>query len=536
MFLQSFQEKSFPMPRDAECRGDGVLEYTSSGITLFCNKKQAAEAGTSRPLSGLPNMNVLPWKNSSSFQTGSAQSTQRAFQSEPVRIFDLDGRNTQSFGAGNLNVERNPKYGDMFSVSISKLHTINDPLSCPNRAGIGNANQVKSSENEMSIAFKHSYMWGDISRGTTYNKSANNIFSGPTCSKGDESITPWKPAINNANANFISTGNANNGDGSFVLMGRKFNKIGDTVISMPLVKGDGNIISTDPAFNKGFENVVLMDPSHNNAHQNFISMGYTSNNNVISTGPTPDKADTSVLPMHTNYDKGSSSMQSMGRKYNRSPKNATIIFGGCQDKPDTNPSGRTNRYDLLTSQPRQKALVVCNNDAIVNVAPSGTSRTRAVPKRVRKRPNRPNKPSQNEFPSHVKSLLTTGIFDGVPVNYYNWTRQNSLKGVIKGTGYLCGCNNCKYSKILNAFEFEHHAGYKTKHPNDHIYFFNGKTIYAVVQELRATPKDMLFEAIRNVTGSPIHEKNFRIWKESYQAATRELQRIYGKEKVTKPTE
>ncbi|KAL0436825.1 UNVERIFIED_CONTAM: hypothetical protein Sradi_0390400 [Sesamum radiatum] len=106
-----------------------------------------------------------------------------------------------------------------------------------------------------------------------------------------------------------------------------------------------------------------------------------------------------------------------------------------------------------------------------------------------------------------------------------------LRGIIKGSGYLCGCQSCNYSKALNAYEFERHAGCKTKHPNNHIYFENGKTIYQIVQELRSTPESMLFDAIQTVTGSPINQKAFRTWKESFQAATRELQRIYGKEEL-----
>lgn len=65
---------------------------------------------------------------------------------------------------------------------------------------------------------------------------------------------------------------------------------------------------------------------------------------------------------------------------------------------------------------------------------------------------------------------------------------------------------------LNAYEFERHAGCKTKHPNNHIYFDNGKTIYAVVQELKNTQQEMLFDTIQTITGSPINQKNFRIWK------------------------
>lgn len=67
-------------------------------------------------------------------------------------------------------------------------------------------------------------------------------------------------------------------------------------------------------------------------------------------------------------------------------------------------------------------------------------------------------------------------------------------------------------QALNAYDFERHAGAKTKHPNNHIYFDNGKTIYAVVQELKNTPQEVLFDVIQSVTGSPINQKNFRIWK------------------------
>lgn len=69
--------------------------------------------------------------------------------------------------------------------------------------------------------------------------------------------------------------------------------------------------------------------------------------------------------------------------------------------------------------------------------------------------------------------------------------------------------------MLNAYEFECHAGCKTKHPNNHIYFENGKTIYQITQELRSTPQSLLFETIQTVTGSPINQKAFQVWKGSH---------------------
>ncbi|PRQ20861.1 hypothetical protein RchiOBHm_Chr7g0232731 [Rosa chinensis] len=90
------------------------------------------------------------------------------------------------------------------------------------------------------------------------------------------------------------------------------------------------------------------------------------------------------------------------------------------------------------------------------------------------------------------------MFDSIPVKYSSWSREKNLDGIVKGS--------CR----LNAYEFERHACAKTKHPNNRIYFENGKTIHAGVEELKNTPQDMLFDAIQNVTGSQVNKKNFRV--------------------------
>ncbi|KAI4304650.1 hypothetical protein MLD38_040129 [Melastoma candidum] len=133
----------------------------------------------------------------------------------------------------------------------------------------------------------------------------------------------------------------------------------------------------------------------------------------------------------------------------------------------------------------------------------------------------------------MKQIDGENSLDPVPMTrMYVSSSREELRGVIKGSGYLCGCQTCDFTKVLNAFEFEKHAGCKTKHPNNRIFFENGKTIYQIVQELRSTPEDMLFDTVQSVFGAPINRKSFRIWKESYLAATRELRRIYGKEMNT----
>ncbi|KAF8010695.1 hypothetical protein BT93_J1370 [Corymbia citriodora subsp. variegata] len=209
-----------------------------------------------------------------------------------------------------------------------------------------------------------------------------------------------------------------------------------------------------------------------------------------------------------------------------------ISFDGFNDEQNVIPVGRSvGRLDESDSQP---SLQISKADGRKQAAASNVNVTRVVKSRsdfVSK--NKPeSKPSRkeapNSFPSNVRSLISTGMLDSVPVKYVSVSREE-LRGIIKGSGYLCTCQSCNYSKVLNAYEFERHAGCKTKHPNNHIYFENGKTIYQIVQELRSTPENMLFDTIQTVFGAPINQKSFRIWKESYQAATRELQRIYGKE-------
>ncbi|KAF6168505.1 hypothetical protein GIB67_015052 [Kingdonia uniflora] len=206
----------------------------------------------------------------------------------------------------------------------------------------------------------------------------------------------------------------------------------------------------------------------------------------------------------------------MGQNFNKSDNN-TISFNGFQEEPATNPSGRLiSHYDLLMgqssiqiSEPSNEKEIIDPDEPIITPTPLATSVDRAV--KTKTVPKIAKKSSPNNFPSNVRSLLSTGILDGIHVKYVGWSREE-LDGVIKGPGFLCGCQLCNYTKVLNAYEFEKHAQSKTKHPNNHIFFDNGKTIYAVVQELKNTPEDFLFEAIETATGSGVNEKIFKIWK------------------------
>ncbi|KAH1216672.1 Increased DNA methylation 1 [Glycine max] len=120
----------------------------------------------------------------------------------------------------------------------------------------------------------------------------------------------------------------------------------------------------------------------------------------------------------------------------------------------------------------------------------------------------------NCYPTNVKKLLSTGILDGAVVKYIYNPGKVELQGIIDGGGYLCGCSMCNYSRVLSAYEFEQHAGAKTRHPNNHIFLENGRPIYSIIQEIKTAPLSLLDEVIKNVAGSSVNEESFQAWKES----------------------
>ncbi|PSR90039.1 Mental retardation GTPase activating protein, partial [Actinidia chinensis var. chinensis] len=269
----------------------------------------------------------------------------------------------------------------------------------------------------------------------------------------------------------------------------------------------------------------------------FISMGQGYSNedeNLMFMGHTYNKDNAGIRSIGSVSEKGNDNSISIGHSYTKGEAN-TISFGGFQEEPLFDPLARPlSSYQLIYDQSSIQTSDTKEFDAstaspVVNVSHVAKSRPESSSKNKSELKSS-KKEAPNSFPSNVRSLISTGILDGVPVKYISLSREE-LRGVIKGAGYLCGCQACNYSKALNAYEFERHAGCKTKHPNNHIYFDSGKTIYQIVQDLKNAPESQLFDAIQTVTGSPINQKAFRIWKESYQAASRELQRIYGKEEL-----
>uniref|UniRef100_A0A2P2K6B5 Uncharacterized protein MANES_09G086500 n=1 Tax=Rhizophora mucronata TaxID=61149 RepID=A0A2P2K6B5_RHIMU len=529
----AFPNQFFWMEKDVASVNENETNYgNSSGSELkrshqwfidgpgehpFASKKQAVGVSNMNLFSGFLNSNVSPWANASSFQSLTSPS-EHSFGSETNRTVNFDNRISLSVGSEKSDMGRKVDEDSFRNDSIfglSMCHTLEDPRLGLNYGGIRKVkvSQVKESQNMApasmellyngvgSNAMPTDHVYGKTDEGTIQMGLADN--------KKEEDTMSIVENYERENNTFISTGQTYSPGHCSVY------------------KEDGN-------------KTIAMVQTFGKIGNGVINMGQTFNTdeNAISMGHIYDKGNNSSVSMGQMYHKADNSNLSMGRSYIK--EESTIISFGGDNDDSTNYSSRImSNYELLMAQPSlqnsevapEKELIKTSCDELLSTShitscESGNlSRKKEDPKMSKKTP-------ANNFPSNVRSLLSTGMLDGVPVKYIAWSREKQLHGVIKGSGYLCSCQTCNFSKVINAYEFERHADCKTKHPNNHIYFESGKTVYGIVQELRSTPQNMLFDVMQTITGSPINEKSFRLWKESFLAATRELQRIYGKDEGT----
>lgn len=462
------------MPGEARCvtgpkrSHPWLMDASEPG--LVTNKKQALENVISKPISGTPIVDISPWRNASNFQSASGLFSDRIYGPGHVGTYNFAARNMFPVDASHLNIERislEEQVGGESSIRLSMSRAVDNSSSLLSY-GVTKSpiNQVTGSNNGMSIAMGHSYSRGEnqrISLNTTCSKIHDNVSLGSTCN--ESSSTTCK-----ANESFIQTGDDfNKDDGTFMLMGQNFS-LGNFILStgkpfdkegenynlmdQPYEKGDDNIISMCSARKRGPENVIAMDITCNKATENFISTGPTFDigGDIIPMGPpSHNKVNTSVFSMEATYNKGDSSIASMGHKRNKG-KGSSIPLEAFQGHPEANnPWGRFIRNnDLLMSQPlvqhfeqppqapAQKDSILPISDPSVNVAASASSTTDVTAKtKVQKNPE---DTFQHNFPSNVKSLLSTGILDDVPVKYVSWSREVScqlLRPTSFGMSYLC---------------------------------------------------------------------------------------------------
>ncbi|KAI4302384.1 hypothetical protein MLD38_038135 [Melastoma candidum] len=575
--------KNHWIPRDTTFVPSGEINYDNSlksegkrshqwfmdagndGPELFGNKRQAVEAITGEPVQG--SENIFFWDNNSSFQSLPVQPADQLGGPKAMCFINLADRQVASLNSSEMCMARkffDDQYGNELSVNLSMSHSTHDPSLFPNFGGIRKVrvNEVRDPDNNSSTSVGDHYGRsenGSIPIDAVYDKAHSSSMSlGMAYHNRNDGNMSMEAGFGKIGENFMSVGHSFNKDGgNFISMGQAFDRGSESMLSLDrsFPKEDGQFITMGPPYAKREANVMSMVSSFNKDHADFISMGENLGgvgDNFISVGSSFGKVKDNLMPIGRTYDKADSNAMLSDAAYQKGDPNALsmsqsyagmsniISFGSFLGEQVMNaPMGMIGNYDLLLDNnnlrhasdvPVQKNVDLSRGSTVNNCSTSKVNNS--VTKNKEQKTVR--KPASNNFPSNVKSLLSTGMLDGVSVKYVSWSREMNLRGIISGSGYRCGCPDCNLSKSLNAYEFERHAGCKTKHPNNHIYFENGKTIYAVVQELKNTPQELLFDAIQTVTGSPINQKNYRAWKESYQAATRELQRIYGKDEIVLP--
>lgn len=492
-------------------------------VDLFPNKKQAVEAPNSLS-SGMLSSNILSWGNST-LHSLTGHFTSQLFD-PGAAIMNFEDTNVCPLTIDNkLSAERKDildPFGGDSSFGLSMSTTLEDSQPVFNHNGIRKVkvNEVKEKESENFMS---------VPSNNPYDGGVSNIVSNTHAFKeGDYSISTCL-SYNKGDANVILTGGAfDRTENNLVSMSQSYNK-GDGKLSIPSTYTDiCTAISMDEGYSNVDSNVVSIAQAYNKAHDNFMLSNHLFN-----------KAGDGTISMGNTYHQRGNDMPFVSCSYNKG-ESSIISFGGCDDDDATPSDLFVSDYGLFMGQApshmsqvaKERGLVRSSSKVPPSTGQTSASETENVPK-TKEEMKMSKKATSNNFPSNVRSLLSTGMLDGVSVKYKAWSREKELRAVIKGAGYLCSCPSCSFSKVINAYEFERHAGCKTKHPNNHIYFENGKTIYGVVRELRSTPQNMLFEVIQTITGSPINQKSFCIWKESFLAAARELQRICRKAIVIK---
>ncbi|GAY58706.1 hypothetical protein CUMW_189010 [Citrus unshiu] len=116
-----------------------------------------------------------------------------------------------------------------------------------------------------------------------------------------------------------------------------------------------------------------------------------------------------------------------------------------------------------------------------------------------------------KFYSKLKNFLESGILEGMSVMYIRGSKVkgpgvSGLRGVVKGSGISCFCDDCKGNQVVTPAVFELHAGSSNKRPPEYIYLENGKTLRDIMNVCKDSPLETLEKAVRMVLGSSSMKK------------------------------
>lgn len=165
----------------------------------------------------------------------------------------------------------------------------------------------------------------------------------------------------------------------------------------------------------------------------FLSMGQANNkddDNVILMGQSYDRVNTHIRSAGSNYGNGEENSISVGETYSKGDANI-ISFAGFPDEQDCISVGRSvDSYDQLYHQSSQTSETACEKELDAANAKAVVTNRVVKPRIESVSKNKldcktSRKEAPNSFPSNVRSLISTGMLDGVPVKYVSLTREVS---------------------------------------------------------------------------------------------------------------
>lgn len=448
LILCGFQDKDFWTAKGSRNLDVGEMTYNkssrleqkrsqrwcldSSDTNIIPNKKQIVEFPGNTSFSGLLTSTTSHWKYASNSQPVTGHFHERPFDPETERGMNFDHWNASSVGISTMNLGRKV-LEDQFENSSSCNHNSGLDYSGIRKVKVS---QVNDSENYMSAALERFCARGDsdiMPLSHPYIKAADaSLTMGLPFNKKDESALT--NTFNREDDSLISMGEFYNEDDCHISIGQSYKIDNDPLIkSYFLNKDDTDVLAMmdNDAF-KDRDDVIPVVQSFSKNDNNVMSIGQIFNKQIDATlciGQTDKNADVGSFSQgHT-----CNSMSNMGLPMGLSFSNgeSTIIsFGGLNDNEDGSPGeGLECSHDLLMVQSsvlnsealNQKQLIESNADLLASDSQMISHVDSFPHKKVEQKANR--KAPLNNFPSNVKSLLSTGIFDGVPVKYVSWSRE-----------------------------------------------------------------------------------------------------------------
>lgn len=204
---------------------------------------------------------------------------------------------------------------------------------------------------------------------------------------------------------------------------------------------------------------ISMEQSFRREDENtFISMGQPfgkEGGNVTLMGHSYDIGEANSQSMRSTFGKGLENTVSMSHSYNKEENN-TISFSGYQDESVMEALARPiSSYSLLyeessapTSEiPSKKEVTVLNGNANLSISQTpkpkvdSTSKNKSETKPARKE-------APNSFPSNVRSLIATGMLDGVPVRYISVSREVTFLICVSSSLFIAHRSLVIYKKYI----------------------------------------------------------------------------------------